>query len=86
MEGQTMTIRVDFDDRLTEKAGASGTDVSATTVHGALFAVAREFPIFHMFNCDGELRGILKVERNGEPTTVTQSLSGGDRLRLYLGS
>ena len=80
-----MTVRVDFDARLTEKAGAPGADVSADTVHGALFAVARQFPIFHMFNCDGELRGILKVERNGEPTAVTDVLMAGDQLRLYLG-
>ena len=80
-----MTVRVDFDERLTEKAGADGLEVTATSVHGALFAVAKAYPVFHMFNCDGELRGVLKVQRNGQPVAVTEPLAEGDKLRLYLG-
>ncbi len=80
-----MTVRVDFDERLTEKAGADGLNVAAATVHGALLAVAQAYPVFHMFNCDGDLRGVLKVQRNGLPVAVTETLAEGDNLRLYLG-
>jgi len=80
-----MTVRVDFDDRLREKSGVAGLDVTATTIHGALFEIAKAYPVFHMFNCDGELRGILKVERNGQPAVVSETLAEGDHLRLYLG-
>jgi len=80
-----MTVRVDFDERLAEKAGAPGLDVNATTIHTALFAVAKAYPVFHMFNCDGELRGILKVQRNGQPAHVSETLAEGDHLLLYLG-
>ena len=81
-----MTIPVEFDERLSQIAGgAAGLDVSATSVHGALIQVAKAYPAFRMFNCDGELRSILRVSRNGQPAQVADHLGDGDRLRLAFG-
>ena len=48
--------------------------VDAVSVHGALVQIARTYPSLHMFNCEGELRSILKVQkeravRDGGATT-----------------
>ena len=81
-----MTIPIEFDDRLTEMAdGTAGLTVSATSVHGALIQVAKAHPKFRMFNCDGELRSILRVHRNGTPAAIGDALAEGDSLRLSLG-
>jgi len=81
-----MTIPIEFDARLTEIAGGTpGLSVSATNVHGALIQVAKAHPAFRMFNCDGELRSILRVHRNGAPAFVGDALAEGDALRLSLG-
>ena len=81
-----MTIPIEFDDRLIELAdGATGLEVNATSVHGALIQVAKAHPKFRMFNCDGELRSILRVHRNGAPATIGDALAEGDALRLSLG-
>ena len=81
-----MTVPVEFDERLTQVAGgASGLEVSASSVHGALVQVAKSFPAFRMFNCDGELRSILRIQRNGLPAAVADPLADGDHLRLSLG-
>ncbi len=60
-------------------------EVTGRTVHQALFQVARTYPALHMFNCDGELRSILKAVKNGEPATVTDALQDGDILLLSIG-
>ncbi len=81
-----MTIPIEFDDRLTEIAGgATGLEVSAASVHGALIQVAKAHPAFRMFNCDGELRSILRVARNGAPAAIGDALAEGDTLKLSLG-
>ena len=81
-----MTIPIEFDDRLSELAdGAAGLEVNATSVHGALIQVAKAHPKFRMFNCDGELRSILRVHRNGSPAAIGDPLVEGDLLRLSLG-
>ena len=36
-------------------------------------------------NCDGELRSILKVTRDGQPAKVTETLADGDVIRLGVG-
>ena len=78
-----MAIYVEFDEKVSQLAGgAAGTEVNARTIHEALIQVARAYPSLHMFNCDGELRGILRVWRNGQPATVTEALEEGDTLRL----
>ena len=81
-----MTIPIEFDERLSQIAGgATGLEVNATSVHGALIQVAKAYPAFRMFNCDGELRSILRLHRNGEPAQVADPLAEGDTLRLSLG-
>ncbi len=81
-----MTIPVEFDETVSRWAGGvSGMEVNATSVHGALIQVAKAYPAFHMFNCDGELRGILKLHRSGQPATVADQLVEGDTLRLSVG-
>jgi hypothetical protein len=81
-----MTVPIEFDDRLTQIAGgAAGLTVNAASVHGALVQVAKAFPAFRMFNCDGALRSILRVARNGTPAAISDALAEGDTLRLSLG-
>lgn len=81
-----MAIKVEFDENVRRKiGGAEGMAVEAASVHGALIQVARTYPALHMFNCEGELRSILKVQKNGQPATVRDDLADGDTLRLYMG-
>ena len=50
-----MAVKVEFSDKLREWVGAmEDMEVSAATVHQALFAVARAYPALHMFNCEGD--------------------------------
>lgn len=87
-----MTIHVEFDGKVSQLAkGATGMDVTAAgdalTVHAALLQVARYHPGLHLFNCDGEMRGALKVKRDpdGPPIAVRETLADGDRLWLVVG-
>lgn len=81
-----MSIPVIFDAKVTEWAkGESGMDVAAPTVQEALFQVAKAYPAFRMFNCDAELRSILKVTHNGAPADVSAPLAEGDTLGLGVG-
>lgn len=81
-----MAITVEFNEKVSRMiGGAEGMAVDAVSVHGALIQVARTYPALHMFNCEGELRSILKVQKNGESATVRDELSDGDTLRLYMG-
>jgi len=79
-------VRVEFDETVSRLAGgATGLDaVTAATVHAALIQIARTYPRIHLFNCDGDLRGILRVYRNGQPVASvrTEPLDDGDVLRL----
>ena len=85
-KGAARTIPIESDDRLTELAGgATGLEVNATSVHGALIQVAKAHPKFRMFNCDGELRSILRVHCKGAPAAIGDTLAKGDALRLSLG-
>ena len=82
-----MTVTVDFDDALRAKLGGpQALELSATTVHGALIQVAQAYPALHMFNCEGELRSILKIRKNELPVTVKDALADGDTLLLYMGA
>ncbi len=81
-----MAIHVSFDEKVQSLAGgAAGVDVAGATVQTALFQVARQYPGLHMFNCEGEMRSVLKVERNGEKAELSEPVADGDRLRLYVG-
>jgi len=78
-----MAVRVEFDEKLRQWAsGAEGVDVKTTTVHGALIEVAKAYPSFRMFNCDGELRSILRFRKNGQPVAVSEPLTEGDTVQL----
>ena len=82
-----MAVKVEFSDKLREWVGAmEDMEVSASTVHQALFAVARAYPALHMFNCEGELRSILKFTRNGQPAKVADPLTDGDTVQLTAGA
>ncbi len=82
-----MAITIRFDEKLRERlGGAEGTDVPGVgTVHAALLHVGKAYPALHMFNCDGELRGTLKVRRGGEVVAVTEPVRDGETLDLGMG-
>lgn len=81
-----MAIMVKFDDKVRERAGgAEGLEVKGTTVQEALFQVSKTYPVLHMFNCDGELRGTLKIRRNGEPVAMSDVVEDGGVLELEIG-
>lgn len=82
-----MAITIWFDEKLRERlGGAEGCEVSsAGTVHAALLHVGKAYPALHMFNCDGELRGTLKVRRGGQPIAVTEPVQDGETLELGIG-
>lgn len=44
--------------------------------------VAQAYPAFRMFNCDGELRSILRLRRNGAPAQVGGALAEGEESPL----
>ncbi len=82
-----MAIKVEFSDALRQWVGEmTDMETSAQTVHQALFAVARAYPALHMFNCEGELRSILRFRKNGEPAKVTDALVDGDTVQLTVGA
>ena len=81
-----MAVRVEFNEALRQRlGGAAGVTVEAATVHAALIAVATAYPALHLFNCDGDLRGTLKVRRGGELIPVSDPLPEGDQIELGLG-
>ena len=85
-EADIMTIRVQFDENVRALAGGpSEIQVTGQTVLDALIQVARAYPSLHLFNCEGELRRIIRVQRNGQPTALTEVLQEDDTLRLYTG-
>ena len=82
-----MAVKVEFSDKMREWVGAmEDMEVSAQTVHQALFAVARAYPALHMFNCEGEMRSILRFTKNGQPAKVTDTLAEGDTVQLSVGA
>lgn len=81
-----MAIHVEFDPRVSElTGGAAGIDVSGNTVQEALFQVSKAYPALRMFNCEGELRSILKVARNTAPAPLADPVQDGETLRLSVG-
>lgn len=82
-----MAIHVQFDEKIRQRVGApESMPVTAKTVHQALFQVAAAYPALHMFNCEGEMRSILRVAKNGQPTKVTEPLADGDIVQISLGT
>lgn len=82
-----MPAYVAFDEKVSQLAGggAPGMEVKPGTIHAALLQVARAYPGLHAFNCDGELRSVLKVTKNGQPVAVTEELKDGETVRLAVG-
>lgn len=81
-----MAVNIEFDGRVRELAGgADGLEVTAPTVREALYQVARSYPSLRLFNCEGELRSIIKLQRNGTPTTLADTVQDGDAVRLSVG-
>lgn len=80
-----MAITVRFDDKVRERVGAEELECSGATVREALFQVSKTYPVLHMFNCDGDLRGTLKVSRGGEPAAMTDTVEDGGVLELGIG-
>lgn len=82
-----MAYPVEFDNTVAQWAGGeTGTQASGSTVQEALFQVARSYPSFRLFNCEGELRSIVKVSRNDVPAKLDEPLVDGDTLRLSVGA
>lgn len=81
-----MAVTVEFDQRVSELAGgAAGMPVTAPTVREALFQVARHFPALRLFNCEGELRSIMRVRRGGAPVALADPVQDGETVRLGIG-
>lgn len=81
-----MQVTVTFDSKLSQKIGSkSVVQVTAATVHEALFEVAVLYPALHLFNCDGELRSILRFAKNGTAVAVTEAVLDGDIIGLSIG-
>ena len=81
-------VSVQFDEKLSTLAGGAGglrVPAPAQTVRDVLILVARAFPALHLFNCEGELRRIVRVERNGQPAVLPEAVQDGDTLRLSVG-
>ena len=80
-----MAVTVEFGDSLRARlGGAEDMEVAAGTVHSALIRVAQSYPSLHLFNCEGELRSILRLHKNGQPAAAAETLQDGDRLMLSL--
>lgn len=81
-----MAIHVEFDGKVIEWAnGANGIDVDGATIQEALYKVSKAYPSFRMFNCDGELRSILKVKRGTEQADLKAVALEGETLTLSVG-
>ena len=69
-------------------AGVESVEVDAGTVQDAVIALAKAHrPVgARIFNCEGELRNVVKVEVNGESTPASAAtrttLKDGDVVRL----
>lgn len=82
-----MAILIQLDEKLSRMAGgAAETEVAAQTktVREALLLAARAFPSLHLFNCEGELRGIVRVRRNDAPADLSEPLADSDTLLLHV--
>ncbi len=81
-----MTIHVQFDPKVQEKAGGSaGQTVAAQTVREALSQVARQYPALRLFNCEGEMRSVFHVRRDDADTALDSPAHDGETLMLALG-
>lgn len=78
---------VEFDAKVSQLAGgAPGAEVkTAALVRDVLYEVAKAFPSLHLFNCEGEIRAIMRVRRNNQPAALTEPLAETDTLRLGVG-
>ena len=91
-EGSNMAVAIELNPRLAEMVGgAESLSVDAATVKDAVIALARIHRGIgaRVFNCEGELRSVLKIEVNGQPVPADQAgsaaVSHGDTIRLSLG-
>lgn len=81
-----MAITVKFDDKVRERVGGAGElECQGATVREALYQVSKTYPVLHMFNCDGELRGVLKIRCGGEPVEMSDAVEDGGVLELGIG-
>lgn len=82
-----MPIQVQFDEKIHQRVGApEAMEMTAQTVQHALYQVAAAYPGLHMFNCEGQLRSILRFAKNGLPATLTEPLADGDTVQLSMGA
>ncbi len=82
-----MAVRIQFDPSMARLAtGLEELEVPPGTIKEALVAVARRFPLLQsrLFNCEGEMRTIVRLRRNGEPADAAGQVSDGDTLLLTL--
>ena len=80
-----MAVTVQLDSKLAALAGGTGEiDVSADTVGAAVAQIVRAHPALQsrLLNCEGEIRSIVRVTRNGAPTTAEDPVHDGDTVRL----
>jgi len=83
-----LAITLQLNPKLAELAGVDSVEVDAATVQDAVIALAKAHrPVgARIFNCEGELRSVVKVEVNGEATPASAAtrtvLKDGDVVRL----
>lgn len=78
-----MAVTVQLDPALSSMTGGATTlTVEGSTVREAMVQVARTFPSLRLINCEGEMRGIMKVLRNGSRADLAEPLHDGDTLLL----
>ncbi len=81
-----MTVQVQFDPQVQEKAGgAFGVTATAATVREALYQVARQHPSLRLFNCEGEMRSVFRIRRGNADAALDAPVQEGDSLVLGLG-
>lgn len=84
-----MPLTIELNPRLAELAGGVATlQVEAETVKDAVVALAKVQRGIgaRVFNCEGELRSVLKIQVNGQPVPADRAsdtaVSDGDTIQL----
>lgn len=78
-----MPVTIEFDETIGRLAGgATELQVDGKSVQDVLVQVARQYASLRLFNCEGEMRSIVRVTRDGAPVALADAVADGDRLRL----
>ncbi len=82
-----MAVHIEFDPSMARLAGGlEPMEAEPAAVQQVLTQVARRYPPLQtrLFNCEGEMRNVVKVRLNGQPTQPAALVKDGDTLLLTL--